>query len=117
MALTACHDAARQGISAHLRAGGYRIRAVPGAHRLTLDYAAVALAGQLSAADLRALDHLRRDRHTAEYGDFATNKIRPDTVANAVIVATRVTDAVDDALGGAQAENAGPGRRDAAPDR
>lgn len=70
LALSACHDAARQAISAHMRAGGYRVANETGAHRTVIEYAEAVLAGVISGDDRVALDDLRRDRHTAEYGDF-----------------------------------------------
>jgi hypothetical protein len=33
LSLTACHDAARQAITAHIRASGYRVSNEAGAHR------------------------------------------------------------------------------------
>lgn len=63
LAMSACHDAARQAISAHMRATGYRATAEAGAHRLVIEYASVVLAGVISEDDVVALDELRRDRH------------------------------------------------------
>ena len=71
LAVSACHDAARQAIVAHMRAAGYRAANEPGSHRLVVEYAEIVLADVISADDVIALDELRRDRHTAEYGDFA----------------------------------------------
>lgn len=94
LALTASHDAATQALSAHLRAAGYRVKAVPGAHRLIIDYAAIALRHRVADSDLSAVDHLRRDRHTAEYGDYATSKIGPQQAKDAAALAARVLRAV-----------------------
>lgn len=98
LAVSACHDAARQAISAHLRAAGYRVANEAGAHRLIVEYAEIVLAGVVSERDVLALDDLRRDRHTAEYGDFASRSITADTANEAVSLATRVVDAVATAL-------------------
>lgn len=94
LAISACHDAARQAISAHMRASGYRVTAEAGAHRLVIQYADVVLAGIISEDDVVALDELRRDRHTAEYGDFASRTISADRVHDALALTTRVVDAV-----------------------
>jgi hypothetical protein len=58
-----------------MRAAGYRAANKPGSHRLVVEYAEIVLADVISANDVIALDELRRDRHTAEYGDFASRAI------------------------------------------
>lgn len=98
LAMSACHDAARQGISAHMRATGYRATAEAGAHRLVIEYASVVLAGVISEDDVVALDELRRDRHTAEYGDFASRTITAERVRDALALAGRIVDAVANEL-------------------
>lgn len=98
LAISACHDAARQGISAHMRAAGYRVTAEAGAHRLVIEYAEVVLADVVAHDDLVALDVLRRDRHTAEYGDFASRTINADRVREALALTGRIVDAVATAL-------------------
>lgn len=98
LAVSACHDAARQAISAHLRAAGYRVANEAGAHRLIVEYAETVLAGLISQKDVLALDDLRRDRHTAEYGDFASRSITAETANEAAVLATRVVNAVAGAL-------------------
>lgn len=100
LSISACHDAARQAISAHIRAAGYRVTAEAGAHRLVIDYAKVVLAGVIPAADVTALDDLRRDRHTAEYGDFASRRVTPERAGNAIDLAGRVATAVAATLAG-----------------
>lgn len=94
LAISACHDAARQAITAHMRAAGYRVAAEAGAHRLVIEYAEVALAGVIGNDDVIALDDLRRDRHTAEYGDFASRAITVDRAHDALTLATRVVNAI-----------------------
>ncbi|MGH9029599.1 MAG: HEPN domain-containing protein [Acidimicrobiales bacterium] len=98
LSVVACHDAARQAISAHLRALGYRVTSQAGAHRLVIEYAQAALADVVDHDDLVALDELRRDRHTAEYGEFASRAIAPERADSAISLATRVVDAVARAL-------------------
>ena len=100
LALSACHDAARQALSAHLRAAGCRVAAEPGAHRLVIEYARIALARVFSESDLLALDDLRRDRNAAEYGDFASRNITPDRATKAIELANRVVNAIAEALSG-----------------
>lgn len=85
-------------VSAHMRAGGYRVANEAGAHRTVIEYAGAVLAAVIGGDDLVALDGLRRDRHTAEYGDFASRVITPDRARDAVALATRVVDAVAGAL-------------------
>ena len=94
LALSACHDAARQAIAAHMRASGYRASNEAGAHRFVIEYAEVVLAGIVSGDDAVALDHLRRDRHTAEYGDFASRTITEARAREALVLATKVVDSV-----------------------
>lgn len=94
LVLSACHDAARQAVSAHMRASGYRPASEAGAHRLVVEYAEIVLAGVVTAADIEALDVLRRDRNTAEYGDFATRVITEDRARDAAVLANRVIDAI-----------------------
>jgi HEPN domain-containing protein len=98
LAVMACHDAARQAISADLRAAGYRVSNQAGAHRLIIEYAAEVLPNLINSKDLVSLDDLRRDRHIAEYGDFASRAIAPERARSAVELATRVVDAVAHAL-------------------
>ena len=94
LALSACHDAARQAIAAHMRASGYRATNESGAHRLVVEYAAVVLGGVISADDAVALDELRRDRNIAEYGDFASRAINAERAREAHELAARVLNAV-----------------------
>jgi ornithine cyclodeaminase/alanine dehydrogenase-like protein (mu-crystallin family) len=98
LALTACHDAARQAIAAHMRASGYRAANQAGAHRFVVEYAEIVLAAVIETDDAEALDVLRRDRHTAEYGDFASRVIKEQRARDALAVATRVVNAIASAL-------------------
>jgi HEPN domain len=98
LALSACHDAARQAIAAHMRASGYRAANQAGAHRFVVEYAEIVLADVIGEEDVDALDVLRRDRHTAEYGDFASRAITEDRAREAEALATRVVDAIANAL-------------------
>ena len=71
LAMSACHDAARQAISAHMRATGYRATAEAGAHRLVIEYASSACSGRLfwPAGRLgRRAQHRRSDRSQALSG-------------------------------------------------
>jgi hypothetical protein len=81
-----------------MRADGYRVANEPGAHRLVVEYAEVVLASAISTDDAIALDDLRRDRHTAEYGDFASQSITEERAREALILATRVVNVVAAAL-------------------
>jgi hypothetical protein len=65
---------------------------------LVVEYAEIVLAGAISGEDVVALDELRRDRHTAEYGDFASRSITPERAHAALALASRVVDAVAVAL-------------------
>ena len=94
LAVSACHDAARQAIVAHMRAAGYRAANEPGSHRLVVEYAQIVLADVISADDVIALEELRPDRHTAEYGDFASKAITPARARAALALASRVVDSV-----------------------
>jgi hypothetical protein len=98
LAVSACHDAARQAIAAHMRAYGYRAANEAGAHRFVVEYAEIVLADVIRADEVEALDVLRRDRHTAENGDFASRVITERRARDAVALATRVVDAVAGAL-------------------
>jgi hypothetical protein len=98
LAVSTCHDAARQAITAHMRAAGYRVANEAGSHRFVLDYASVVLAGVVSEDDIVALDDLRRDRHTAEYGDFASKTITTERARQALELATRVLASVAQTL-------------------
>lgn len=94
LALSACHDAARQAIAAHMRASGYRAANQAGAHRFVVEYAEIVLAAVIAADDAEALDVLRRDRHTAEYGDFASRVITEQRARDALALGTRVVDVI-----------------------
>lgn len=98
LAISACHDAARQAVAAHMRAFGYRVANEAGAHRLAIEYSRMVLADVITADDATALDELRRDRNTAEYGDFASRSITPARAREALRLATRVVNAVAVAL-------------------
>ena len=100
LGIGACHDAARKAITAHLRAGGHRPTSEAGGHRLVIDYAAIILHGMIAADDVTELDYLRRDRHIADYGDFASRSITPDRVREAISLGARITSTIADALRG-----------------
>ncbi len=108
LGIGACHDAARKAITAHLRAGGYRVSNAAGAHRTVIEYAEVALPDVVSQDDLNDLDFLRRDRHIAEYGDFASRTITPDRVHDALALANRITNAVAATLAAKNQPSEGP---------
>ena len=94
LAITACHDAIRKAITAHMTANGYRPRNGNGAHRIVLHYARSQLGGAIGSADIDQADALRRDRATAEYGDFAASKLGTSDVADATLVGDRIVNAV-----------------------
>ncbi len=94
LAITACHDAIRKAITAHMTANGYRPRNGNGAHRIVLQYARSQLDGAIAGADIDRADALRRDRATAEYGDFAASKLGASDVAEATLVGERIVNAV-----------------------
>ena len=94
LSLSACHDAARQAVAAHMRAAGYRPANQMGAHRLVIEYADAVLGEVIASGDIPALDELRRDRHTAEYGEFAARTITADRARDAIALAGRIVDAI-----------------------
>lgn len=94
LAVSACHDAIRKAITAHMAALGYRPRSGDGAHRIVLDYARHELAAVLSASQLDDADAIRRDRAVAEYGDFASSHIDSDHVLWAADLAQAIVNAV-----------------------
>ena len=98
LALSACHDAIRKAITAHMVASGCRAKSGDGAHRLVLEYAQHELSAVIGTDDLDAADSIRRDRATAEYGDFASRQLDGNRVRWAADVAERVVNAVATAL-------------------
>ncbi len=100
MGVGACHDAARKAVTAHMHANGYRAANAAGAHRLVVEDAAVVLGGIASVEDATDLDYLRRDRHIAEYGDFASRSLTSARVREAIALGARITSAIADALAG-----------------
>lgn len=94
LAMSACHDAIRKGITAHMNAAGLRPRGGEGAHRVVLDYARHELADIIAAEDLVEADDIRRDRGLAEYGDFAHRQLTSDHVKSAAAVAERIVNSV-----------------------
>ena len=62
LAMSACHDAIRKAISAHLSANGLRARSGDGAHRIINNYARHQLADVITTTDLDDADSIRRDR-------------------------------------------------------
>lgn len=94
LAITACYDAIRKAITAHMTANGYRPRNGNGAHRIVLQYARSQLDGAIAGEDVDRADALRRDRATAEYGDFAASKLSASDVAEATLVGDRIVKAV-----------------------
>jgi hypothetical protein len=108
LGITACHDAIRKSLTAHMLANGLRPRGGDGAHRIVLEYARNELATVIAAADLDEADALRRDRGIAEYGDFARSKFRPIDVMNAANLAERIVNAMKSATLSAQAKKRKP---------
>lgn len=91
LAISACHDAVRKSITAHMAAAGLRPRGGDGAHRITLAYARDQLSDVISQQDLDDADDIRRDRALAEYGDFASKQLDAEHVRWAADVAERIT--------------------------
>ena len=75
LVVSACHDAIRKAITAHLVASGLRPRSGDGAHRIVLRYAREMLGAVIDGSDLDEADDIRKDRALAEYGDFASRKL------------------------------------------
>lgn len=100
LAIAACHDAIRKAIAAHMAAVGLRVRSGEGAHRITLEYARHELADVIANDDLVEAEDIRRDRATAEYGDFGGRKISATNVMAAADVAERIVNAVAANLAG-----------------
>ncbi len=94
LAMSACHDAIRKALTAHLTANGLRPRGGEGAHRIVLAYARNQLVGVIDEEDLEAADDIRRDRAVAEYGDFAARHITTEQITHAADVAERIVNAV-----------------------
>lgn len=98
LGMSACHDAIRKAITAHMTAAGLRPRGGEGAHRIVLDYARHQLGGAITVSDLGDADDIRRDRGLAEYGDFAARHLIPGHVRAAADVAERIVNAVASSL-------------------
>lgn len=98
LAMSACHDAIRKAITAHMSADGLRPRGGEGAHRIVLDYARHRLADLIDPRDLAEADEIRKDRALAEYGDFASRQLDADHVLAAAAVADRIVQAVAGSL-------------------
>jgi hypothetical protein len=98
LAMSACHDAIRKSITAHMAFAGVRPRGGEGAHRIVLAYARDQLADVVASEDLDEADDIRRDRGLAEYGDFASRQLTPSRIKAAADVAERVVNAVAAAL-------------------
>ena len=98
LALSACHDAIRKAITGHMVANGCRPKSGDGAHRLVLEYATNELADVVDEDDLAAADSIRRDRATAEYGDFASRQVDANRVRWAADIAEHIVNAVAEAL-------------------
>lgn len=94
LAMSACHDAIRKAIAAHMSANGLRARSGDGAHRIINNYARHQLENVITAADLDDADSIRRDRILAEYGDFASAKLSAVDVRTAADTAERIVTAI-----------------------
>ena len=96
--MSACHDAIRKAITAHMTAAGMRPRGGEGAHRVVLAYARHQLRDVIATSDLGEADDIRRDRALAEYGDFASRHLTPEHVRAAADAAERIVNAVANSL-------------------
>ena len=94
LAMSACHDAIRKAITAHMAAAGLRPRSGEGAHRIVLEYARHQLGNVIAESDLDDADGIRRDRGLAEYGDFASRQLTPDHIRASASVAERIVNTV-----------------------
>lgn len=94
LAMSACHDAIRKAITAHMAAAGLRPRAGEGSHRIVLEYARHQLRNVIAKADLDEADGIRRDRGLAEYGDFASRQLTADHIQASAAVAERIVNTV-----------------------
>ena len=92
LAPSACHDAIRKAITGHMVANGCRPKSGDGAHRVVLEYASNELSAVVSADDIEAADSIRRDRATAEYGDFASRQVDANRVRWAAAAMSRTKD-------------------------
>ena len=98
LGMSACHDAIRKAIIAHMTAAGLRPRGGDGAHRIVLDYARHQLGALVAASDLAEADDIRRDRSLAEYGDFASRQLTAEHIRAAADVADRIVNAMANGL-------------------
>jgi hypothetical protein len=98
LAMSACHDAIRKSITAHMAFAGFRPRGSEGAHRIVLAYARDQLADVITSEDLDDADDIRRDRGLAEYGDFASRQLTHSHIEASAAVAERIVNAVAAAL-------------------
>jgi hypothetical protein len=98
LALSACHDAIRKAITGHMVANGVRPKSGDGAHRIVLEYCRHELAAVISSEDVDSADSIRRDRATAEYGDFGARQITSKQVLWAAEIADRVVNAIATSL-------------------
>ncbi len=94
LAMSACHDAIRKSITAHMALAGFRPRGGEGAHRIVLADARDQLADVIEPTDLDEADDIRKDRGLAEYGDFASRQLTPSRIEVAAEVAERIVNAV-----------------------
>jgi hypothetical protein len=69
VAFTTAYDAYRMSAEAIVVALGYRVAAVPGAHRITFDIAEAALGSEAQAFAASAAERFRSGRHESEYFD------------------------------------------------
>ncbi len=70
VAYITAYDAARIAVTAHMLAGGYRVRAIAGAHEAVGAYAAA----MISTPSVREFQRMRRRRNKSEYGDTAIGR-------------------------------------------
>lgn len=90
------YDAIRKAIAAHMRARGLRVRSAAGHHRRAGRYAVAALDDREVAGHLEAFDHLRRLRNQSQYDGL---EVEPHEVAELLVHARAIVDAVGDDLG------------------
>lgn len=100
LGMTACHDAIRKAITAHMEAAGLKPKDGDGAHRIVLEYAEHELVGDIEAEDLIEARRIRQDRGIAEYGQFARRQISAEQVRESAIVAECIVRAVAQKLAG-----------------
>lgn len=75
-AVTNAYDAIRAAVECHMNASRLRVANRPGAHAVTIDYAAERMTDIFDDDQIAAYDALRQLRHAAEYSFSSTTRTR-----------------------------------------